>query len=44
MPAPGDINSLFASLANIINSMLGSGSSSVPGAGTGTGTGTKTTV
>ncbi|MFE3291993.1 hypothetical protein [Rhodococcus sp. NPDC059234] len=42
MPSPGDINSLFASIANIINSMIGSGST-LPGADPGTG-GTTTTA
>ncbi|MFC9788879.1 hypothetical protein [Rhodococcus sp. NPDC127528] len=47
MPSPGDINSLFASLANIVNSLIGSGSEmpgAIPGGGTGTGTGGTTTL
>lgn len=43
MPNPGDIDSLFGSIAAIVNSLL-AGGSSMPGAGTGTGTGTETTA
>lgn len=32
---PGDIDGLFGSLANIVKSLLGGGSSDIPGAGTG---------
>ncbi|MFD4267579.1 hypothetical protein [Rhodococcus sp. NPDC058481] len=37
MPNPGDIDGLFGSLANIVNSML-AGAGGSAGAGTGTGT------
>ncbi|SEL91153.1 hypothetical protein [Rhodococcus maanshanensis] len=41
MPNPSDIDGLFGSIANIINSMI-AGGSSIPGADTGAGTGTGT--
>ncbi|MFD4468870.1 hypothetical protein ACFWPA_11340 [Rhodococcus sp. NPDC058505] len=42
MPNPGDIDSVFGSIASIINSLIAgsSGGAALPGTGTGTGTGT----